>query len=317
MDSVYSSFCPECNKKNTEIVLDHAAGDTICSECGLVLEDRCLDEGCEWRIFTDDNNDNDPKRVGAAIDPLLSNSNLSTFISTSNRGGATAVSDSVLNSSLARFQNHKLSANNDNLIKGFEAIQAMADGLSIQKNIVIRAKEIYKKIDDERQCRGRNQSAVFGACLFIACREVKLPRTLKEISVVANGSTKKEINRASEQIKKTLDVETGTLHAGDLVRRFCSHLGMKNQEISVVQETLQKSEELDIRRSPKSVLAAIIYMISQLSDNKKPIQDISSAAEVAEGTIKKSYKDLYPYASRIIPNRYANEEQVLQKLCQP
>ena len=30
-------------------------------------------------------------------------------------------------------------------------------------------------------------------------------------------------------------------------RRFCSNLGMSNEEIKAVQETVQKSEEFDIR----------------------------------------------------------------------
>ncbi|KAK2641190.1 hypothetical protein Ddye_022953 [Dipteronia dyeriana] len=52
-------------------------------------------------------------------------------------------------------------------------------------------------------------------------------------------------------------------------RRFCSNLGMTNQAVKAAQEAVQKSEELDIRRSPISVAAAIIYMITQLSDDKK------------------------------------------------
>jgi transcription initiation factor TFIIB len=37
---------------------------------------------------------------------------------------------------------------------------------------------------------------------------------------------------------------------------------------------------------------------------------------VAEGTIRNSYKDLYPYAARLIPNSYAKEED-LKNLCTP
>lgn len=40
------------------------------------------------------------------------------------------------------------------------------------------------------------------------------------------------------------------------------------------------------------------------------------ATGVAEGTIRNSYKDLYPYASRIIPASYAKEED-LKNLCTP
>jgi hypothetical protein len=85
-------------------------------------------------------------------------------------------------------------------------------------------------------------------------------------------------------------------------------------------------------------------MITQLSEDKKPLKglkrlthsvlfaytfgeiiltlgsthsaDISLATGVAEGTIRNSYKDLYPYAARLIPNSYAKEED-LKNLCTP
>ncbi len=44
------SYCPEC-KRATEVVFDHSAGDTVCSECGLVLEAHSIDETSEWRTL--------------------------------------------------------------------------------------------------------------------------------------------------------------------------------------------------------------------------------------------------------------------------
>ncbi|KAB1227600.1 Transcription initiation factor IIB [Morella rubra] len=185
-----------------------------------------------------------------------------------------------------------------------------------------RANEIYKKVEDQKPLRGRNQDAILAACLYIACRQEDKPRTVKEICSVANGATKKEIGRAKEYIVKQLEVEMGqsmemgTIHAGDFLRRFCSHLGMNNQAVKAAQEAVQKSEELDIRRSPISVAAAVIYIITQLSDDKKLLKDISLATGVAEGTIRNSYKDLYPNAARLIPSWYAEEED-LRNLCNP
>jgi hypothetical protein len=37
-------FCPDCHRA-TEVVLDHATGDTICTECALVLDTHFIDEG--------------------------------------------------------------------------------------------------------------------------------------------------------------------------------------------------------------------------------------------------------------------------------
>ncbi|KAG7554059.1 Transcription factor TFIIB cyclin-like domain [Arabidopsis suecica] len=71
-------------------------------------------------------------------------------------------------------------------------------------------------------------------------------------------------------------------------RRFCSNLGMSNQTVKAAQKSVQKSEEFDIRRSPISIAADVIYIITQLSDDKKLLRDISVATGVAEDTIRNS-----------------------------
>lgn len=160
------------------------------------------------------------------------------------------------------------------------------------------------------------------ACIYIACRQEGKPRTVKEICSIVAGATKKEIGRAKEFIVKQLKVEMGesmemgTIHAGDYLRRFCSNLGMSNEEVKAVQETVQKAGDFDIRRSPISIAAAIIFMVTQLAESKKPLRDISIATTVAEGTIKNAYRDLYPHAARIIPEWYAKERD-LKNLSSP
>lgn len=42
-----------------------------------------------------------------------------------------------------------------------------------------RANEIYKKVEDQKPLRGRNQDAIVAACLYIACRQENKPRTVK------------------------------------------------------------------------------------------------------------------------------------------
>ncbi|KAK4392472.1 Transcription initiation factor IIB-2 [Sesamum angolense] len=289
------TYCTDC-KRNTEVVFDHAAGDTVCSECGLVLEARSIDETSEWRTFADDSGDHDPNRVGGPVNPLLGDAALSTVISRAANG-------SNGDASMARLQNRGGDPDRA-IVLAFKTISNMADRLSLVTTIKDRASEIYKRLEDQKCTRGRNLEALVAACIYIACRQEGKPRTVKEICSIVAGATKKEIGRAKEFIVKQLK------------RRFCSNLGMSNEEVKAVQETVQKSGDFDIRRSPISIAAAIIFMITQLSDSKKPLRDISIATTVAEGTIKNAYKDLYPHAAKIIPQWYAKDRD-LKNLSSP
>jgi len=114
------AFCSDC-KKHTEVVCDHSAGDTVCSECGLVLESHSIDETSEWRIFANESGDNDPVRVGGPTNPLLTDGGLSTVIAKPN-----GASGDFLSTSLGRWQNR--GSNPDRgLILAFKTIATMSD----------------------------------------------------------------------------------------------------------------------------------------------------------------------------------------------
>ncbi|CAA3013114.1 transcription initiation factor IIB-2-like [Olea europaea subsp. europaea] len=168
--SMSDTYCSDC-KRNTEVVSDHSAGDTVCSECGLVLESRSIDERSEWRIFADDSGDHDPNRVGGPVNPLLADAALSTVISRGPNG-------SNGDGSLSRLQNRGGDPERA-IVMAFKAISNMADRLSLVATIKDRASEIYKRLEDQKCTRGRNLDAIVAACIYIACRQEGKPRTVK------------------------------------------------------------------------------------------------------------------------------------------
>ncbi|RHN66558.1 putative transcription factor TFIIB, tRNA dimethylallyltransferase [Medicago truncatula] len=302
---MFDAFCRDCNQA-TDVVFDHSAGNAVCSECGLVLGSHSIDETSEWQTFSNDYGNN-----GSPSNPLIVDDGLSNVIAKSN-----GASSDVPSSSLGRWQNS--SSNPDlGLIVSFQTIDIMAEKLGLVPTIKDRANEIYKRVEDQKSSKGRNQEALLAACVYIACRQEDKPRTIKEICLIANGATKKEIVRAKEYIVKQLglenggqSIEMGIIHIGDFMGRFCSNLGMNHQAVKAATESVQNSEEFDIRRSPISIAATVIYIITHLSDDKKSLRDISVATGVSEGTIRNTYKDIFPHVSKIIPTWYAKEEDL-------
>lgn len=158
--------------------------------------------------------------------------------------------------------------------RAFKTIDDMAGKLGLHERVNNRAKELYKKADDSKIIgRQRNPKAVVAACLYLACQQEGLPRTLKEINGVAEGARIKEIHKCMDVLKKELEVGTRTIiHAKDIARRYCANLGLNHHAIRAVQEAVQKTEEYDIRRNSTSILAAAIFMVTQLSENKMTVR---------------------------------------------
>ncbi|MCE5165800.1 Transcription initiation factor IIB-2 [Datura stramonium] len=188
-------YCSDC-KQNTEVVFDHAAGDTVCSECGLVLESRSIDETSEWRTFADESGDHDPNRVGGPVNPLLGDVGLSTVISKGPNG-------SNGDSSLARLQNRGGDPERA-LVMAFKAIANMADRLSLVSTIKDRASEIYKGWKT-RSVREEGIWALVAACIYInvsARRQKHLPN--KKYAQSPMELQRRGSGRAKEFIVKQL-----------------------------------------------------------------------------------------------------------------
>ena len=72
----FSQICRNCAKP-TAIIEDHQQGDLVCTECGLVLESRVVDESSEWRTFSDsDKAGVDPNRTAGPTNRMLANGGL-------------------------------------------------------------------------------------------------------------------------------------------------------------------------------------------------------------------------------------------------
>ncbi|KKA19300.1 Transcription initiation protein, partial [Rasamsonia emersonii CBS 393.64] len=186
-------ICPECKEvpPNLEFPDSH---ETVCGSCGLVLSDREIDMHSEWRTFSnDDQNNDDPSRVGDAANPLLNGNQLETQIAAGATGKARE---------LYRAQNKQSSEKtNKSLLAAYKEIGALCDGFNIQKNVADTAKYLFKIVDDAKAFKGKSQDVIIAGCIFIACRQCKVPRTFTEIFAVTKV-TRKEIGRIYKALEK-------------------------------------------------------------------------------------------------------------------
>ncbi|KAI4175340.1 MAG: hypothetical protein Q9188_000879 [Gyalolechia gomerana] len=306
-------ICKDCKEDPPNIVEDFAAGDTICGSCGLVLGDRIVDTRSEWRTFTnDDQNNDDPSRVGDGANPLLNGAQLQTGIAFSGGGSAKA-------RDLSRAQNK---ATHDKatkiLLAAYKEIGALCDGMSIPKNVADTAKHLFKIVQDEGAFRGKSQETVVAGCIFIACRQCKVPRTFREVFSITKVS-KPEIGRIFKHLEKFFGERNEKLKASvvegggvpdpngtgftnvdsttpkDLCTRFCNLLNLSNKCTTMSEDIALKTEATGVLagRSPISTAAACIFMASHLAGESRNAKDVSNIAGVSDGTIRNAYKIMY------------------------
>jgi len=286
------NYCPECKEEDPEVIEDYAAGDIICKGCGLILGDRIVDEHSEWRTFSNsDGTGHDPNRVGGPSNPLLRDG-LSTIIGTPQGGREVG---------MTKWQN-AINSSDRSLLNAFKEIGRMAERMDLPLTIRDKANALYKQVDDQKSMRGKTSDGMTAASLYIACRSEKVPRTFKEICALTKVS-KKEIGRCYKFMRKVLEADLDTISTNDFMSRFCSNLELSNDVMKAATHVSKQAMNLGVvaGKSPISVAAAGIYMVSQLSSQKRTQKAIADIVGVSEVTIRNAYKDLYPYREQLLP----------------
>lgn len=285
MSNISCSRHPEAT-----LIEDHRAGDMICSMCGLVVGDRVVDVGSEWRTFSDSNND--PSRVGAAENPLLDN-DLSTTI-----GQSTGT----------EYRNHHaMTSSNKTLMGAYRDINEIADRVNLPRIIIEEASGLFKKVHEQKKLKNRSRLAIVSACIYIACKLQSAARSFKELSSIS-GILAKDIAKCYKNICKIIEYSSHqevSMHvdSSDFLSRFCSRLELSIEVQRIATHIATEAKELSITdgRNPTSIAAAAIYMASQVSDEPKSQKEISEIAGCAESTIRHSYRLMLSRASELIP----------------
>ena len=153
--------CPECGGR---LHTDEARGETVCAECGLVVEEDEIDPGPEWRAF--DSREKDEKsRVGAPTTHMMHDKGLSTNIGWQDKD---AYGNSL--SSRQREKMQRLRTWNErfrtrdskerNLKQALGEIDRMASALGLPENVRETASVIYRRALDENLLPGRSIEGV-------------------------------------------------------------------------------------------------------------------------------------------------------------
>ncbi len=281
--------CPECG--STKLIYDEQHGELICSSCGLVLEDKMIDLGQEWRQFEE----TDKKgRGGSPLSMQKFDQGLTTNVG--------EISDIYQLGSeknikkffrLKKWQERVSTSIERNLRLAMTELRRVASFLSLPNFVKEEASRIYNLVLQRGYVRGRSMESVVSACIYAACRSYNIPRTLDEISA-ASDVERKEIGRTYRFIIRKLDFKITPSNPKDYIARFSStlHLTPKAQNDAI--KILKKAElsELTSGRGPAGIAAAALYLAALLNNEKKTQREVADVAGVTEVTIRNRYKEL-------------------------
>ena len=295
--------CPECGGR---LVSDEEHAETVCEDCGLVVEEDEIDRGPEWRAF--DSAERDEKsRVGAPTTKMMHDQGLSTNIGWQNKDAYGKSLSSRQRQKMQRLRtwNERFRTRDSkerNLKQALGEIDRMASALGLPENVRETASVIYRRALEEDLLPGRSIEGVATSSLYAAARQAGTPRSLDEISQVSRVD-RMELTRTYRYIVRELSLEVKPADPEHYVPRFISDLDLSEETERTSRELLEsaRGDGVHSGKSPVGLAAAAVYAAALLTNEKVTQNEVSEVANISEVTIRNRYKELLESSDMAAP----------------
>lgn len=286
--------CPECGG---QIVRTEDDSETVCTDCGLIIEEDRLDRGPEWRAFTTDEAE-ERSRVGAPMTTLLHDKGLSTVIAAKDADAYGTALNRRQQRKMARLRTwnerfHARDAVDRNLKQALGEIERMGSALGLPTSVRETASVIYRRALEEDLIRGRSIEAVATGSLYAAARQAGVPRSLDEFSPVSRVD-QLEFARSYRYLNRELSLAIEHADPVEYVPRIASDLSLTDETERRARTLLDIAKEagLHVGKHPVGLAAAAIYAAGLLTAEQVTQANVSEAANVSEVTIRIRYQEL-------------------------
>ncbi|MFB6179391.1 MAG: transcription initiation factor IIB family protein [Halorientalis sp.] len=286
--------CPECGGT---LLSDSEHGETVCQECGLVVEENEIDRGPEWRAFNASEKDQ-KSRVGSPTTNMMHDKGLSTNIGWQDKDayGRSLSSSQRQKMQRLRTWNERFRTRNSkerNLKQALGEIDRMASALGLPENVRETASVIYRRALDEDLLPGRSIEGVVTSALYAAARQSGTPRSIDEMIAVSRVD-EMEMTRTYRYIIRELNLEIKPADPESYVPRFVSDLDLSEEVERGARELLEDGRQAGLLsgKSPVGLAAAAVYAASLLANEKVTQSQVSEVASISEVTIRNRYKEL-------------------------
>ncbi|MEJ2250534.1 MAG: transcription initiation factor IIB [Candidatus Lokiarchaeota archaeon] len=280
--SHFSNICPECTGK---VIPIQEKGELVCSQCGLVINERILDiSHNEKRAFTHQEKEK-RERTGSPISILLPDMGLSTVIDKAN----------IRNPDLKRAAkwNSRMTWDKRNMLIATTELKRIGSNLNLPNHVKKSAIRLYIEAFKRKLLRGRSINGMVAACLYFACRQRKIPRTLQEILEQTSVSAK-NVRRCYRTLIKELKLKAPSTDPISLIPRFIAELELNAESEKITIKILKAfSENFSISgKDPKGLCAGALYLVSKIRKKRISQKEIANLVGVTEVTLRSRYKEL-------------------------
>mmetsp|Transcript_11384 Transcript_11384/g.24126 ORF Transcript_11384/g.24126 Transcript_11384/m.24126 type:complete len:624 (+) Transcript_11384:220-2091(+) len=257
--------CPNCG--STHIELQGASGASVCTECGVILEENAIVSSVEF-----------VEGAGGAssmVGQFVSATSRKAYTGGGGRGGG--------NYGFSRDSRETTLAN------GRRRIQEVASRLRLGGHYVDAAHRLFTIAVEKNFVQGRRTMHVVAACLYISCRQEKSQHMLIDFSdaLQVNVYT---LGTCFLKFRRLLGLKLAILDPALYIYRFAAHLDLDDKANAVALTALRlvgrmKRDWIVAGRRPAGICAAALLIASRAHGFSRQSQDVTRILRVCGMTV--------------------------------
>ena len=296
-----SIICHLC--KSDLVITDHYRGEIICGRCGVVITDRIQENNRPERMAFSSEEANKKNRSGAPTSLAYHDMGLSTVIDKTDRDASGHKINASMHSTMKRlrtwdFRTKEHTSTDRNLMLAFNELDILKDKLGLSNTAVEKAAYIYRKAQIRGLVKGRSITALLAASLYASCREMRIPRTLKDMTTASNVR-RKTISRMYRLLVFELALKVPLADPMKCIAKVANNANLtektKRQAIRIMNDLAtikNKMLLLSAGKDPMGFAATVLYLSCLKTGEDITQIQIAQASGVTEVTIRNRYKDL-------------------------
>jgi transcription initiation factor TFIIB len=292
-----STICTSCGSSQA-VITDPESGETICSNCGMVISDKTDDivhqEGRAYAI----EEVNKKARTGASSSLTRHDRGLATIIGRSDKDASGQKIDNSTRFTFERLRtwDYRIQVNSStdkNLSKAFSELHLLKDKLGLSDAIAEKTAYIYRKAEEKKLAKGRSIIAMLASALYIACRETETSRTIKDIALASNIKSK-DIARNYRLLISKLDIMVPIADPLKYTAKIANTAKLsektKRYAFNTMNEAIKK--EIPAGKHPASLAATVLYVACKKTGEHISQDNLAEAAGITGVTIRSRLKEL-------------------------
>ncbi|MUV59392.1 transcription initiation factor IIB family protein [Halobacterium sp. CBA1126] len=280
--------CPECDGRVTT-----NAVETVCEDCGLVIDEQRIDHGPEWRAYDDE----ECERTGAPLTAARHDRGLSTEIGR----GTDAKGNEIPGKKrrrLARMRREQTrgrwrSKAERNLAHGLGEVRRLTSALELSDSVRDQACQLFRSAQNEDLLRGRSIEAIAAASVYGACRCNGLSRLVDDVSEMARVAESRVTN-AYKTLNEELGLPAEPVSPSMFVPRLASDLECPDEIRQRARALAEEAEERGVTTGvhPAGFAAACLYKAGQEQGQWVTQSDVAETGNVTPTTVRTHYETL-------------------------